>query len=183
MPVRGIRGATTATANTKEAILEATREMLELLIEANDVDPDEVASAYFTTTADLNVEFPGFDAARTGRKTKWGYFVDHDPKILRWTGLRKYNTDTGENVGAWSDNQESCWYSEPWFAPADDQRSEDHGYVITFVWNDSSREQQLQVFDALDLSRGPITRVRLPQRVPPGFHACFMKPRQIASWG
>ena len=40
MPVRGIRGATTATANTREAILEATRERLELIIEANDVDPD-----------------------------------------------------------------------------------------------------------------------------------------------
>jgi len=132
---------------------------------------------------DLNVEFPGYDAARTGRKSQFGYLVDHDPKILRWTGIRKYNTDTGENVGAWSDDHDSCWYSEPWFAPADDQRSEDHGYVVTFVWNDSTREQQLQVFDALDLGQGPIARVRLPQRVPPGFHACFMKPNQIASWG
>ena len=66
MPVRGIRGATTATANTKEAILDATREMLELLIEANDVDPDDVASAYFTTTPDLNVEFPAVAARALG---------------------------------------------------------------------------------------------------------------------
>lgn len=131
---------------------------------------------------DLNVEFPGYDAARTGRKSQFGYLVDHDPKILRWTGIRKYDTDTGENVGAFSDGHDSCWYSEPWFAPADGQRSEDHGYVVTFVWNDRTREQQLQVFDALDLDQGPVARVRLPQRVPPGFHACFMKPQQIASW-
>jgi chorismate mutase len=66
MPVRGMRGATTATANTKEAILEATQEMLELLIEANNVDRDEVASAYFTTTPDLNAEFPAVAARKLG---------------------------------------------------------------------------------------------------------------------
>ena len=43
--VRGIRGATTADANTKDAILEATQELLEELIEANGIDPDDVASA------------------------------------------------------------------------------------------------------------------------------------------
>jgi carotenoid cleavage dioxygenase len=132
---------------------------------------------------DHNVEFPGFDAARTGRKTEWGYLVDHDPEILRWTGVRKYNTDSGESAGAWSDDHDSCWYSEPWFAPADEQRSEDHGYVVTFVWNDRTGEQQLQVFDALDLDQGPVARVRLPQRIPPGFHACWMKPNQISPRG
>jgi carotenoid cleavage dioxygenase-like enzyme len=130
-----------------------------------------------------NVEFPGFDSARTGRKTRWGYVVDHDPDILRWTGIRRYDTDSGECAGAWSDGHESCWYSEPWFGPADNQRSEEHGYVVTFVWNDQTREQQLQVFDAQDIGQGPVARVRIPHRIPPGFHACWMKPRQIASTG
>ncbi len=132
---------------------------------------------------DLNVEFPGYDAARTGRKTQWGYLVDHDPAILRWTGLRKYNTDTGTCVGAWSDDADACWYSEPWFAPADNPKSEDHGYVVTFVWNDRTRNQQLQVFDALDMNQGPVARVHIPHRIPSGFHACWMKPSQIASAG
>ncbi len=66
MSVRGIRGATTATANTKEAILEATREMIELVVEANAIDRDEVASAYFTTTPDLNAEFPAVAARGLG---------------------------------------------------------------------------------------------------------------------
>jgi len=132
---------------------------------------------------DLNVEFPTYDSARTGRKTRWGYLVDHDPKILRWTGIRKFDTDSGECVGAWSDGHDRCWYSEPWFAPADNQRSEDHGYVVSFVWNDQSRQQQLQVFDALDLSQGPVARVSIPHRMPPGFHACWMKPGQIAATG
>lgn len=64
MLCRGIRGATTATANTKEAILEATAELLQELTAANDIDPDYIAGVWLTTTPDLNVEFPAV-AART----------------------------------------------------------------------------------------------------------------------
>ena len=60
--VRGIRGATTVERNTRDAILEATTELLQLLIDANDIDADDVASAIFTTTPDLNAEFPAVAA-------------------------------------------------------------------------------------------------------------------------
>lgn len=66
MPVRGIRGATTATANTAEAIVEATDELLKELIRANDLDSSEVCFAFFTTTHDLTAEFPAFAARRLG---------------------------------------------------------------------------------------------------------------------
>ena len=68
MPIacRGIRGATTAAANTREAILEATRELLTLLIEANDLDSADVGSAIFSTTTDLNAEFPAIAARQLG---------------------------------------------------------------------------------------------------------------------
>lgn len=66
MAVRGIRGATTATKNTRDEILAVTREMLEILVEANNLDPDDVASAYFTTTPDLNAEFPAVAARQMG---------------------------------------------------------------------------------------------------------------------
>ena len=65
MPCRGIRGATTVETNTREAILDATRELLDELIRQNDVHKEDVASAYFTTTLDLNAEFPAV-AARNG---------------------------------------------------------------------------------------------------------------------
>ena len=67
--VRGIRGATTADSNTEEAILEATQELLEKLIEANGIEADDVAAAFFTTTPDLNAEFPAVAARRLG----WNY--------------------------------------------------------------------------------------------------------------
>jgi chorismate mutase len=66
VPVRGIRGATTAEANTAEAITDATDELLRELIRLNDLDASEVAFAYFTTTRDLNAEFPAVAARRLG---------------------------------------------------------------------------------------------------------------------
>ncbi len=66
MPCRGIRGATTAEANTGESILEATKQLLELMIRANGIEPEDVASAVFTTTTDLNAEFPAIAARQLG---------------------------------------------------------------------------------------------------------------------
>jgi chorismate mutase len=66
LSVRGIRGATTATENTAEAITDATEELLRELITQNDLDAQEIAFAYFTTTPDLTAEFPALAARRLG---------------------------------------------------------------------------------------------------------------------
>ena len=66
MPVRGIRGATTAEANTAESITEATEELLRELVRLNDLDIAEICFAYLTTTHDLTAEFPAFAARRLG---------------------------------------------------------------------------------------------------------------------
>jgi chorismate mutase len=64
--VRGVRGATTVEANTRDAILAATNELLGLMIEMNHIQPDDVASAIFTTTIDLNAEYPALAARALG---------------------------------------------------------------------------------------------------------------------
>lgn len=56
--VRAIRGATTAAANTTEAIGEAVRELLDALETRNQLDPTEIVSAVFTATRDLDAVFP-----------------------------------------------------------------------------------------------------------------------------
>ena len=67
MHCRGIRVATTAEENTAKAILSATRELLALIVEANDLKTEDVASAIFTTTPDLTTAFP----ARAAREMGW----------------------------------------------------------------------------------------------------------------
>jgi chorismate mutase len=63
---RGVRGATTAEENSREAILLSTGELLWYLIEKNDIEPGDLASAYFTTTRDLDAEFPALAARKLG---------------------------------------------------------------------------------------------------------------------
>lgn len=66
MPCRGVRGATTVENNTPEAILRGTRELLALMIRLNDIQEADVASAIFTTTSDLDAEFPALAARQLG---------------------------------------------------------------------------------------------------------------------
>jgi len=64
---RGVRGATTTTEDTAEAIWERTRELMQALIETNGIDEDHVASVIFTTTPDLTAAFP----AKAARDLGW----------------------------------------------------------------------------------------------------------------
>ena len=66
MICRGIRGATTVPENSAEAILEATRELLEHVIRENDVHEQDVASITFSATADLDAVYPAVAARQLG---------------------------------------------------------------------------------------------------------------------
>ena len=67
--VRGIRGATTADSNPSNGIIEATRELLTSMVESNDVDIGDITAIFFTTTPDLQAEFPPLAARQLG----WEY--------------------------------------------------------------------------------------------------------------
>lgn len=63
---RGVRGATTVPENSRDEILQATRQMLALMIRRNDIDSKDLASATFTVTKDLDAEFPAYAARQLG---------------------------------------------------------------------------------------------------------------------
>jgi chorismate mutase len=63
---RGVRGAITVVNNDADEILSATRELLAALIKANQIHPEDIASAYFTTTVDLNATYPALAARQLG---------------------------------------------------------------------------------------------------------------------
>jgi chorismate mutase len=64
--VLAVRGAVQAGENSAEAILVATEELMSELISRNSLDPESMISAIFTTTADLDAEFPAVAARRMG---------------------------------------------------------------------------------------------------------------------
>ena len=65
--VRGVRGATTVTANDADLIIAATEALLRTIIDANGIDEDAVASVFFTTTPDLTAAYP----AKAARNIGW----------------------------------------------------------------------------------------------------------------
>ncbi len=67
MTIRGIRGATVVRRDTPEDVLEATRELLEALVAANEIVVADIASVIFTVTPDLQSEYP----ARAARELGW----------------------------------------------------------------------------------------------------------------
>src|SRR5437660_3825713 len=66
MYCRGIRGATTVEHNEREEILAATTELLQLMIRANDLRAEDIASGIFSLTADLDAVFPALAARMLG---------------------------------------------------------------------------------------------------------------------
>lgn len=66
MQCRGVRGATTVDSNSRDAILEETRKLVALMIRLNDIRSEDIASATFTVTKDLDAEFPALAARQLG---------------------------------------------------------------------------------------------------------------------
>lgn len=63
---RGVRGATTVDSNSRGDILASTRQLLALMIRINEIEPEDVGSAIFSATRDLNAEFPALAARQLG---------------------------------------------------------------------------------------------------------------------
>jgi len=68
MLVRGIRGAITVNSNTKEEIIEITKELLIALKKENDFKIENITSIFFSVTPDLNAAFPAQAARELGWK-------------------------------------------------------------------------------------------------------------------
>ena len=64
--VRGIRGATTVDRNDATEIREATQELLQMILSENALCTDDLVSAIFTVTPDLDADFPASSAREIG---------------------------------------------------------------------------------------------------------------------
>lgn len=101
MPCRGIRGAITVEGNSADAILDATREMLAQIVAANGISAQDVASAFFTATPDLNAAFP----AQAAREMGWDHVALLDAQEIPVPGslshcvrvLVHWNTDKAQD--------------------------------------------------------------------------------------
>ena len=83
---RGVRGAIPIASNTKSDILEAADKLLRELISKNNIMPNDIASAIFTTTPDINAEYPALAARELGW-TNVALLCGHEMEVSH--GLKK----------------------------------------------------------------------------------------------
>lgn len=81
MQCRGIRGAITVPANTTETIIAAAKELLREMVQANRIETSEIAAIFFTTTPDLNAEFPAAATRELGWPKQLALLCGHEMNV------------------------------------------------------------------------------------------------------
>src|SRR4051812_40163264 len=64
--LRAVRGATQVDADDRDAIIEATAELVQAVLDRNALDSEDLVSVVFTATPDLTAEFPAYAARAIG---------------------------------------------------------------------------------------------------------------------
>ena len=133
----------------------------------------------------VNQEFPVINASMLGRKTRYSWNLlmarPAEPENPRFTGLVRYDLEL-DRCTTYHEGMHR-WFSEALFAPRDNPQAEDDGYLVGFVWDDVQQASFVAIFDAHDIAQGPVARIRVPQRVPHGFHATWVStPRLRRGW-
>ena len=81
MRCRGIRGAITVLANNKQSIVAATKELLWEMVQANGIEIGDIAAILFTTTSDLNAEFPATATRELGWSQQLALLCGHEMNV------------------------------------------------------------------------------------------------------
>ncbi len=81
MQCRGIRGAITVPVNDKQSIIVAAKELLGEMVQANGIEIDDIATILFTTTPDLNAEFPAVATRELGWSQQLALLCGHEMNV------------------------------------------------------------------------------------------------------
>lgn len=124
-------------------------------------------------------EFPSMRADAAGKKHRFVHAMTGEPGWFLFNGLVRHDMSTGAKqtyrfpAGVFA--------SESPMAPRPGSRAEDDGWVVTFVSDMNTDTSECQVFDAAAIDRGPICRLRLPERISSGTHACWIPGSSLVS--
>jgi carotenoid cleavage dioxygenase-like enzyme len=123
---------------------------------------------------DRMTEWPTIHRGRMGRRTRYAY----NSLVPHFEGIVKYDVETGRT-------QKYLWgagrtANECPYAPRVGARDEDDGYVVSFVADaNAGGAGEVVILDAKNIEAGPLARVKIPQRVPVGFHAIWIPGEQL----
>lgn len=123
----------------------------------------------------MNLEAGMVNRNRLGRKTRYAYLAIAEP-WPKVSGFAKVDLSTGEvNKYYYGDRR---YGGEPFFLPKSRDGEEDEGYIMAFVHDERTWKSELQIVNAKDLMAE--ATVKLPSRVPYGFHGTFVDAKDLA---
>jgi carotenoid cleavage dioxygenase len=126
------------------------------------------------------LDLPSSDARVRGRPHRHAWYASTRDGLggYDFGGVHHLDTVSGR-IEQWDPGpSESC--AETLFVPAGDRAAEGEGWLLTFGYDATRDGSDLLVFEATRVAAGPIARVRLPRRVPYGFHACWVDAAALA---
>jgi len=129
----------------------------------------------FEQIDEFESEFPQVDPRHVGREYRHGWYASPDGQLKSPLSENEnfYNVIGHYDHETKKEDRYSCGQSlvsEPIFVPASDSAAEGEGYVMAVATSFETRTSSLFIFDALNVSKGPLAKVHLSHRVPAGFH-------------
>jgi carotenoid cleavage dioxygenase len=120
---------------------------------------------------DIGIELPRINESRTGRSYRFLYAVEQ-PTNTEMRGVIRYDLGCGSmqryRVPEGDQN------SEPVFVPRPTAASEDDGWLLVCVYRHATDTSDLVILDGRNIENDPIATVRLPRRIPAGFHGAWL---------
>ncbi|KAL5577922.1 hypothetical protein UlMin_019621 [Ulmus minor] len=127
-----------------------------------------------------NLDFAVINPAYTAKKNKYVYAAVGEP-MPKIAGVVKLDVSRGGGECTVGRRMfgEGCYGGEPFFVGKENGEEEDDGYVVSYVHNERSGESRFIVMDAKSPELEIVAAVKLPRRVPYGFHGLFVSERDI----
>lgn len=129
---------------------------------------------------DATIEFPKVADARVGRPARYGYAGRHvrGERVLTLDGVIKYDLERGaQSVCAFPGGGRG---GEFVFVPRRGATAEDDGWLVGFVHDGAREASDLVALDARTMDPEPVARVKLPVRIPYGFHGTWVPAGELA---
>ncbi len=123
-----------------------------------------------TRVDDRDQEFPRCHPDLNGKPYRYGYTVAAEGTSFP----RIFKQDMQTGASSTYEFGPGRHGAEPYFIPRESAASEDDGYLMTYVYDESRKASELVILDALDLARPALAQIQLPVRVPYGFHGSWI---------